>query len=44
MSESRAALPPVWVDVVEKVETDVATLERAPKSLKEAQGETDGQF
>ena len=34
--ESRAALPPVWVDVVEKVETDVATLERALKSLKEA--------
>ena len=30
MSSSRAALPPVWVDVVEKVETDVATLERAP--------------
>ena len=36
MSSSRAALPPVWVDVVEKVETDVATLERALKSLKEA--------
>ena len=36
MSSSRAAaLPPVWVDVVEKVETDVATLERALKSLKE---------
>ena len=36
ISSSRAALPPVWVDVVEKVETDVATLERALKSLKEA--------
>lgn len=31
-----SALPPVWVDVVEKVEGDVATLERALKSLREA--------
>ena len=37
ISSSRAALPPVWVGAcVEKVETDVATLERALKSLKEA--------